>query len=99
MNMKKITIEYANQSFELAIGIGNEEPQTIADDIIIKAINGEVGDYYFCANGALTWHLRTAKGRISKILNTAIGTPVRVEGYAYKSYCAGGYMRRAWVLA
>jgi hypothetical protein len=94
--MKTIKITWAGREYSLEIAEGVDAPKTIADDIIIRAILNDTKDYYFTASGCLTWHLRTASGRISKRLNQSCA-PVRVEGYSYLPYIAGGYMRYAWV--
>jgi hypothetical protein len=94
--MKRIRITWAGREYSLEVGEGADAPKTIADDIIIRAIRNDIKDYYFTADGRLTWHLRTASRRISKRLNKAT-CPVSVEGFAYRPYIAGGYMRYAWV--
>jgi hypothetical protein len=95
--MKTIKITWAGREYSLEIAEGANAPKTIADDIIIRAIIGpDSRDYYFTADGRLTWHLRTASGRISTRLNQAT-CPVTVEGFAYLPYIAGEYMRYAWV--
>ena len=94
--MKTIKITWANGEYPLEISDGVNAPKTIADDIIIRAIRNDIKDYYFTSNGSLTWHLRTGSGRISTRLNKAT-CRVTVEGFAYRPYFAGGYMRYAWV--
>lgn len=95
--MKTIKITWAGREYSLEVGEGANAPKTIADDIIIRAIIGpDSRDYYFTADGRLTWNMRTASGRISKRLNQATAQ-VAVEGFAYRPYIAGDYMRYAWV--
>ena len=96
--MKTIKITWAGGEYPLNISDGADAPKTIADDIIIRAIikNNMVRDYYFTSAGRLSWRMRTASGRISARLNKAT-CPVTVEGFAYRPYIAGGYMRHAWV--
>lgn len=94
--MKRIKITWAGREYSLEVGEGANAPKTIADDIIIRTIRNDTKDYYFTSDGSLTWHLRTASGRISTRLNKAT-CRVTVEGFAYRPYIAGGYMRYAWV--
>lgn len=94
--MKTIKITWAGCEYPLEISDGVNAPKTIADDIIIRAIRNDIKDYYFTSDGSLTWYLRTASGRISTRLNKAT-CRVTVEGFAYRPYVAGDYMRYAWV--
>jgi hypothetical protein len=80
-----------------------ELPATIADDIILSAMNkagwldgARREDWHFSGDGQLSHLIRTPSGKISRRCNQ-FARSVSITGYEYRMYSIGGFARWAWV--